>query len=112
MKPMFTQSMVCGGKKDKAECDKDKTCKFGPNYSCDKTAVKSQDGCGAGDVDMMAGLATEMFGAKLDAQMKKCQASKDQKACDGVEVDPSLSVGAVPAISALTTFLVGFLVAP
>jgi len=121
MKPMFTLGMVCGSKPDKAECDKDKQCKFGPSYSCDKTTVKSNDSCGTGDMDLMAGLGKDIFGEKLDAQMKKCQAAKAQSACDGVVGDKdligggattALSMGAVPAISTLTTFLMGFLVAP
>jgi len=119
MKPMFTQGTICGGGKPKAECEKNKQCKFGPQSYCDKTTVKSRDGCGAVEVDLMAGMAKEMMGAKLEAQMKKCGAAKDTAACGKVAADKdliptttALSMGAVPAISTLTTFLVGFLVAP
>ena len=87
------QAITCGTK-DKAGCDKNNECKWQKQYSCDgKGTLKTSDQCdyGYGD-EMMAGLTKEIFGAKLGAQSKKCQAAKAQAACD--DVADGLSMGA------------------
>merc|ERR1712072_499227 len=112
--------MICGGLKDKGGCDGDNKCKWQKQYSCREGTLSSSDACGAAAAyaDMMAGLTKDIFGEVLHAQMLNCQTAKSQAACDAVAVgakkddDDGLNMGAVPAISTFTTFLVGFLVAP
>jgi len=132
LKPVFLNGMTCGmdDRKTKAACEKDTKCKWATMSECDgQGATQSREGCDTAETDMFSGMIKDIFGAKLDAQVKKCEAAKAQAACDGVEADKGLvggggggnsgggattiaDMGTVPAISTFTTFLVGFLVAP
>ena len=117
MKPMFlVGNHICAKSNDKAGCDKEDKykCKWGKQYSCDKTAVKSSEKCKfVGQDEIMSGLEKDIMGAKLAEQGEKCVAAKAEAACGDVEdTIHVLSMGAVPAISTFATFLVGFLVAP
>jgi len=115
MKALFMGSMTCGNLQDKEGCEKDDNkykCKWEKRYSCDKTTVETSERCGSADDQMSPGLVEDIMGANLVDQYKKCDAVKTEAACGDVENTLSLSMGAVPAISTFTTFLVGFLVAP
>jgi len=126
IKSQFTKGLECStdDKRTKAGCEKDKKCAWATRGGCDGNGkVGSDEMCDAADNDMFAGMTKDIFGAKLDAQIKKCQVPKDQAACEAVEANKDLvgggggattvaDMGTVPAISTFTTFLVGFLVAP
>jgi len=83
MKDMFVSGAGVGCSKEKCDDKKDSKCKWEKNYECSGMHIKRVDYCRAAteDQDMMEGLSKDMFGAKLDAQMKTCKTAKDEKAC-------------------------------
>jgi len=84
MKDMFMSGFSdCGNLQDKAGCDKDNKCKWEKSYECSGMQIKTAGYCRAdnGDQNMIEGFSKDIFGARLDAQMKTCQTGKDEKTC-------------------------------